>query len=178
MADWKNLMQRSWLRHYPPGVAAEIDPARYPSLVAMFEESFRSYATRTACICMGKGLTYSELDDTSRAFAAWVQNIGLSRGARVGIMLPNVLQYPVAIIAILRAGYTVVNINPLYKPRELEWQLNDSGAEAVIVLENFAAALQEALPLTSVNEDLLAGRKLAPAEEDFHAAGGLLRWDG
>ncbi len=143
-------MKRPWLQHYPPGVPAEIDPARYPSLVTMFEESFSVYAKREACVCMGTRLTYSELDDTSRRLAAWLQGLGLARGARVAIMMPNVLQYPVALIAILRAGYAVVNLNPLYKPRELEWQLNDSGAEAVMVLENFAAALQEALPLTRV----------------------------
>src|SRR5262249_2650316 len=128
-------MERLWLRQYPPGVPAEIDPSRYPSLVAMFEEGFRTFATREACICMGKSLTYGELDQASRALAAWLQNRGLTRGARVAIMMPNVMQYPVAIAGILRAGCTVVNVNPLYKPRELEFQLNDSGAEAIIVLE-------------------------------------------
>src|SRR5215470_16463760 len=118
-------MERIWLRHYPPGVPADIDVTRYPSLVAMFEESFKKHADRDACVCMGKTLTYRDLEETSRAFAAWLQARGLKRGARVAIMMPNVLQYPVAIAAILRAGYTVVNGNPLYKPNELAYQLND-----------------------------------------------------
>jgi len=149
-------MERLWLRHYPPGVPAEIDTSRYPSLVAMFEESFSTFAARDACICMGKSLTYDELDESSRAFAAWLQDRGLRQGARVAIMMPNVLQYPVAIAGILRAGCTVVNVNPLYKPRELEFQLTDSGAEAIIVLENFAAVLQQALPNTPVKHVVIA----------------------
>ena len=149
-------MQRPWLKHYPPGVPAEIDPSRYPSLVAMLEESFQAHAAKQACVCMGKTLTYAELDAASRAFAAWLQSKGLQRGARVAIMMPNVLQYPVAIAAILRAGLTGVNVNPLYKPRELEFQLKDSGAEAIIVLENFASVLQEALPHTDVKHVVVA----------------------
>ncbi|HXX08772.1 MAG TPA: long-chain-fatty-acid--CoA ligase [Pseudolabrys sp.] len=149
-------MERLWLRHYPPGVPAEIDPSRYRSLVAMFEEGFKAFADREACICMGKSLSYAELDEASRAFAAWLQGLGLKRGARVGIMMPNVLQYPVAIAGILRAGLTVVNVNPLYKPRELESQLSDAGAEAIIVLENFAAVLQQALPNTPVKHVVVA----------------------
>ena len=149
-------MERPWLRNYPPGVPAEIDPSRYLSLVAMFEESFQAHASKKACVCMGKTLTYAKLDQASRAFAAWLQNKGLQRGARVAIMMPNVLQYAVAIAGILRAGMTVVNVNPLYKPRELEFQLNDSGAEAIIVLENFASVLQEALPHTQVKYVVVA----------------------
>jgi len=149
-------MERPWLKHYPPGVPAEIDPSRYPSLVAMLEESFQAHAAKQACVCMGKTLTYAELDAASRAFAAWLQSKGLQRGARVAIMMPNVLQYPVAIAAILRAGLTGVNVNPLYKPRELEFQLKDSGAEAIIVLENFASVLQEALPHTDVKHVVVA----------------------
>jgi len=149
-------MERPWLRHYPPGVPAEINLARYPSLIAMFEESFKANAAREACVCMGKTLTYAELDRASRAFAAWLQSKGLQRGARVAIMMPNVLQYPVAIVGILRAGMTGVNVNPLYKPRELEFQLKDCGAEAIIVLENFAAVLQEALPHTAVKHVVIA----------------------
>jgi long-chain acyl-CoA synthetase len=149
-------MQRPWLKHYPPGVPAEIDPSRYPSLVAMLEESFQANAAKQACVCMGKTLTYAELEAASRAFAAWLQSKGLQRGARVAIMMPNVLQYPVAIAAILRAGLTGVNVNPLYKPRELEFQLKDSGAEAIIVLENFASVLQEALPQTQVKHVVVA----------------------
>jgi len=149
-------MERLWLRHYPPGVPVEIDPSRYSSLVAMFEEGFQTFADREACICMGKSLSYAELDEASRAFGAWLQSRGLKRGARVGIMMPNVLQYPVAIAGILRAGLTVVNVNPLYKPRELEFQLSDSGAEAIIVLENFAAVLEQALPNTPVKHVVVA----------------------
>src|SRR5215813_791314 len=151
-----SVMDRLWLRHYPPGVPAEIDSSRYPSLVAMFEEGFKAFADRDACVCMGKSLTYAELDETSRAFAAWLQSRGVKRGARVAIMMPNVLQYPVAIAAILRAGCTVVNVNPLYKPRELEFQLADSGAEAIIVLENFASVLEQALPRTPVKHVVVA----------------------
>jgi len=149
-------MERPWLKHYPPGVPAEIDPSRYPSLVTMLEESFQANAAKQACVCMGKTMTYAELDAASRAFAAWLQSKGLQRGARVAIMMPNVLQYPVAIAAILRAGLTGVNVNPLYKPRELEFQLKDSGAEAIIVLENFASVLQEALPRTDVKHVVIA----------------------
>jgi len=149
-------MERPWLKHYPPGVPAEIDPSRYPSLVAMLEESFLANAAKRACVCMGKTMTYAELDAASRAFAAWLQSKRLQRGTRVAIMMPNVLQYPVAIAAILRAGLIGVNVNPLYKPRELEFQLKDSGAEAIIVLENFASVLQEALPHTDVKHVVIA----------------------
>ena len=105
---------------------------------------------------MGKSLTYADVEEASRALAAWLQNLGLKRGARVAIMMPNVLQYPVAIAAILRAGCTVVNVNPLYKPRELEFQLTDAGAEAIIVLENFASVLQQALPNLQVKHVVIA----------------------
>ncbi|MGH6663745.1 MAG: long-chain-fatty-acid--CoA ligase [Pseudolabrys sp.] len=149
-------MDRPWLRNYPPGVPAEIDPTRYSSLVAMFEESFRTHAANGACECMGRTLSYAELDAVSRVLAAWLLSKGLVRGARVALMMPNVLQYPVAIAAVLRAGLTVVNVNPLYKPRELEFQLNDSGAEAVFVLENFASVLQQALPQTKVKHVVVA----------------------
>jgi long-chain acyl-CoA synthetase len=149
-------MERPWLRHYPPGVPAAIDAARYPSLVAMFEESFRTYAARAACACMGTTLTYGALDAASRAFAAWLQSRGIERGARVALMMPNVLQYPIAIVGTLRAGCTVVNVNPLYKARELEFQLNDAGAEVIVVLENFAAVVQEALPRTQVKHVVIA----------------------
>ena len=149
-------MNRPWLQHYPPGVAAEIDTTLYPSLVAMFEESFQAHRGKDAFAFMGKTLTYGELDEASQAFAAWLQSKGLKRGDRVAIMMPNVLQYPVAITAILRAGFTVVNVNPLYTPRELEHQLNDAGAEAIVVLENFAHVLQAALPHTKVKHVVIA----------------------
>ncbi len=149
-------MGRPWLRQYPPGVPADIDPSRYASLVAMFEESFQAHARKTACVCMGKSLSYAKLDRASRDFAAWLQSKDLPRGTRVAIMMPNVLQYAVAIAGILRAGMTVVNVNPLYKPRELEFQLKDSGAEVIIVLENFASVLQEALPATDIKHVVVA----------------------
>jgi len=149
-------MERPWLRHYPPGVPAEIDVTVYPSLVAMFEESFQANRDKDAFIGLGHAMTYGEVDEASRAFAAWLQSKGLKHGARVAIMMPNVLQYPVAIVGILRAGLTVVNVNPLYKPRELEHQLNDAGAEAIVVLENFAHVLQDALPHTKVKHVVVA----------------------
>jgi len=147
---------RPWLRSYPTGVAAEIDTAKYPSLVAMLEESFASFRDRPAFVCMDKALSYGELDATSRALAAWLQRLGLQRGARVAVMMPNVLQYPIAIAATLRGGFTAVNVNPLYKPRELEFQLTDAGAEAIIVLENFAHVLEDALPRTPVKHVIIA----------------------
>ena len=149
-------MERIWLKHYPPGVSAEVDPSRYVSLVAMLEESFAKYRGRTAFICMDKGLTYGETDEMSRAFGAWLQSRGLAKGARVAIMMPNVLQYPVSICAVLRAGFTVVNTNPLYTARELETQLKDAGAEAIIVLENFAHVLQQAIGKTSIKHVVVA----------------------
>jgi long-chain acyl-CoA synthetase len=149
-------MERPWLRHYPPGVPADIDPLRYSSLVAMFEESFQAHRGKDAFICMGKALTYADLDRSSRAFAAWLQSKGLQRGARVAIMLPNVLQNPVALTGVLRAGMAVVNVNPLYTPRELEFQLKDSGAEAIIVLENFAHNLVQAIERTNVKHVIVA----------------------
>jgi long-chain acyl-CoA synthetase len=143
-------MDRIWLKHYPPGVPADIDPRQYQSLVALLEESFAKFADRKAFICMDKAITYRELDEASAALAAYLQSKGLAKGARVAVMMPNVLQYPVATTAVLRAGYSVVNVNPLYTPRELEHQLRDSGAEAIIVLENFATTVQQVLPHTSV----------------------------
>ena len=149
-------MERPWLRHYPPGVPTEIDPSKYPSLVAMFDESFQAHRTKDALVCMGKTMTYADLDQSSRAFAAWLQSKGLARGARVAIMLPNVLQNPIAMAGILRAGMTVVNVNPLYTPRELEHQLNDSGAEAIVVLENFAHTLAQVVAHTKVKHVVVA----------------------
>jgi len=149
-------MDRPWLRNYPPGVPATIDPSRYSSLVAMFEESFQAHRAKHAFICMGKTLTYAEIDDCSKAFAAWLQSKGLKRGTRVAIMLPNVLQNPVAMIGTLRAGMTVVNVNPLYTPRELEFQLKDSGAEAIVVLENFAHTFAQVIARTAVKHVVVA----------------------
>jgi len=149
-------MDKIWLKSYPPGVPAEIDPDQYRSLVQLLEESFVKYAQRNAYVCMDKFLTYGELDQYSHRAAAWLQSRGMQKGARVAIMMPNVLQYPIAIAAILRAGYTVVNVNPLYTPRELEHQLTDAGCEAIIVLENFAHTVQEVLPRTKVKHIVVA----------------------
>lgn len=149
-------MDKIWLKHYPAGVPSEIDVTQYRSLSHLFDEAFQQYAERNAFVCMDKFLTYGEVDALSQKFGAWLQSLGLSKGARVAIMMPNVLQYPVAIAAILRAGYTVVNVNPLYTARELEHQLKDSGAEAIIVLENFAATLEQAIAKTSVKHVVLA----------------------
>src|SRR5262245_17720224 len=136
-------MDRIWLKSYPPGVPADVDPGQYKSLVELFDAGVRQYADRPAFTNMGKTLSYAELDARSRAFGAWLQAKGLAKGARVAIMMPNCLQYPVAMFGTLRAGCTVVNVNPLYTPRELEHQLKDSGAEVIVILENFGRVLQE-----------------------------------
>lgn len=144
-------MDKVWLESYPEGVPAEIDLHAYVSLVDIFDESVRLFGPRTAYICMGKALTYAELDRLSRDFAAWLQGVaGARKGDRVALMMPNVLQYPVCLFGALRAGCTVVNCNPLYTPRELEHQLCDSGAEVIVVLENFAHVLQEVVSRTSI----------------------------
>ena len=149
-------MDKIWLKSYPPGVPAEIDPTRYSSVAELLEEAFREHRNKPAFVCMGKGISYGELDALSRKLAAWFQSKGLARGARIAIMMPNVLQYPVAIAAILRAGYVVVNVNPLYTPRELEHQLKDSGAEAIVLLENFAVTLQAVVRNTAVKHVVVA----------------------
>ncbi|QGZ40109.1 long-chain acyl-CoA synthetase [Pseudoduganella flava] len=149
-------MDKIWLKSYPPGVPAEIDPNQYRSLVHLLEEAFQKYANRNAFVCMDKFITYGELDAYSKRIGAWLQSRGMKKGARVALMMPNVLQYPIAIAAVLRAGYTVVNVNPLYTPRELEHQLADSGAEAIIILENFATTLEQVLPRTPVKHIIVA----------------------
>ena len=143
-------MDRFWLGQYPDGVPADINVDQYPSLIEMFEESFVKFADRNAAICMDKAITYGELDEMSAAIGAYLQSKGLAKGSRVAIMMPNVLQNPITGTAALRAGYTVVNVNPLYTPRELEHQLNDSGAETIVVLENFAVTLEKVLPRTNI----------------------------
>uniref|UniRef100_Q07QX8 Long-chain-fatty-acid--CoA ligase n=1 Tax=Rhodopseudomonas palustris (strain BisA53) TaxID=316055 RepID=Q07QX8_RHOP5 len=149
-------MERIWLKHYPPGVPADIDPAQYPSLVDLFEESFAKFRDRKAFICMDKAITYGELDQMSAAFGAYLQSKGLKKGARVAVMMPNILQNPVATTAVLRAGFAVVNVNPLYTPRELEHQLKDSGAEAIVVLENFASTVEQVVAKTQVKHIVVA----------------------
>src|SRR3954464_3811538 len=148
-------MERIWLKQYPAGVPADIDINQYSSLVELLEESFAKFSERKAFICMDKSISYRELDELSAALGAWLQSKGLAKGARVALMMPNVLQYPVATTAVLRAGYAVVNVNPLYTPRELEHQLKDSGAEAIVVLENFATTVQQVLPKTAVKHVII-----------------------
>src|SRR6195952_493043 len=143
-------MERIWLKKYPAGVPADIDLTQYTSLVALLEESFVKFRDRKAFICMDKSISYRELDEMSLALGAYLQSKGLAKGARIALMMPNVLQYPVATAAVLRAGYAVVNVNPLYTPRELEHQLKDSGAEAIIVLENFATTVQQVMARTAI----------------------------
>jgi len=136
-------MEKIWLKHYPAGVPAELKTDLYPSLVALLEESFRKHRDLPAFKFMGKTVTFGLVDDLSRALAAYLQSLGLERGDRIALMMPNVPQYPVALAAVLRAGYVVVNVNPLYTPRELEHQLKDSGSKAIVILENFAGVLQQ-----------------------------------
>ena len=146
-------MSKPWLQSYPPGVPAEIDSTRYASIAQMADESFSKFAERTAYVQMGRQLSYGELDAKSKAFAGWLQHKAkLQRGDRVAIMMPNVLQYPIALFGVLRAGGTVVNTNPLYTARELEHQLKDSGAEVIVILENFAHVLQEVIQHTKVRQ--------------------------
>ena len=146
---------RPWLNAYPAGVPADIDATAYASLVGLMEASFAKYADRTAYSYLGKSFTYAQTDQQSRALATYLQSRGLSRGDRVAIMMPNVPQYPIAVAAILRAGFVVVNVNPLYTPRELEHQLKDSGAKAIVIIENFAATLEQCLANTPVKHIVL-----------------------
>ncbi len=150
-------MDRIWLNSYPAGVPADIDVAQYPSVVALLDEAFEKYRDLPAYVCMGAALTYGEIDDLSEAFAAWLQSQGLKPGDRVALMMPNVLQYPVAMAAALRAGLIVVNVNPLYTARELAHQLQDSGARAIVILENFAATLENALAGSAVERIVVTG---------------------
>ena len=147
---------RVWLSSYPEGVPADIDPGQYSSLVGLMDDSFARYAERTAYSFMGKDISYRRTDEESQALAAYLQSLGLSKGDRVAVMMPNVPQYPVAVAAILRAGYVVVNVNPLYTARELEHQLKDSGARAIVIIENFAATLEKCIAQTPVQHVVLA----------------------
>jgi len=149
-------MERIWLKQYPAGVPADIDATQYSSLVELLEESFAKFSDRKAFICMDKSISYRDLDQLSLTLAAYLQGMGLPKGARIALMMPNVLQHPVSTAAVLRAGYAVVNVNPLYTPRELEHQLTDSGAEAIIVLENFAITVQQVLARTAVKHVIVA----------------------
>ena len=143
-------MEKVWLKSYPPGVPAEIDLKQYKSLGDLFEQSCEKFRDRPAYYNLGKTISFGELERMSRAFGAWLQSKGLPKGARIAIMMPNCLQFPICAFGALRAGYIVTNVNPLYTPRELELQLKDSGAEAIVVLENFAHVLQEVRARTQV----------------------------
>jgi long-chain acyl-CoA synthetase len=148
-------VDRSWLKQYPPGVPADIDPDRYASLRDLFDEACASHRHLPAFTNMGATLSYAQLEALSRAFAAWLQQkSGLVRGDRVALMMPNILQYPVAMFGVLRAGMVVVNTNPLYTPRELEHQLKDAGAKVIVIVENFAHVLQQVLPRTELKHVL------------------------
>jgi long-chain acyl-CoA synthetase len=151
-------LDRNWLNQYPPGVPADIDADAYPSLKEAIEEAFVTYRQLPAFTNMGATLTYAQLDELSRAFGAWLQHkSGLVRGDRVALMMPNILQYPIALFGALRAGMVVVNTNPLYTPRELEHQLTDSGAKAIVIVENFVHVLQQVLPRTDLKNVLVTG---------------------
>ena len=151
-----NANDRPWLSAYPAGVPADIDASQYASLVQLVEESFQKHAAKPAYSFMGKEVSYGQTDSLSKAFAAYLQGLGLAKGDRVAIMMPNVPQYPVAVAAILRAGFVVVNVNPLYTPRELEHQLKDSGAKAIVILENFASVLQQVIDNVPTKKVVLA----------------------
>jgi long-chain acyl-CoA synthetase len=149
-------MDKIWLKSYPPGVPAEINPETFQSLTQLLEDSFKKNAASPFSVCMDRWMTYKEVDDLSAALGAWLQSLGLEPGARVAIMLPNLPQFSVTMAAILRAGYICVNVNPLYTPRELEHQLRDSGATTIVILENFATTLTEVIAKTPIKQVVLA----------------------
>ncbi len=149
------MTDRIWLSSYPPGVPADVDVGKYGSVTEMVDESLKKFADRTAYSFMGKDQSYRQIDSLSQAFATYLQSLGLAKGDRVAVMMPNVLQYPIAVIAILRAGFTLVNVNPLYTARELEHQLKDSGSKAIVILENFASVLEKCLAATPVKHIVL-----------------------
>ncbi|MDW8846361.1 long-chain-fatty-acid--CoA ligase FadD [Erwinia sp. MMLR14_017] len=160
-------MNKVWLNRYPADVPAEISADRYTSLIDLFEQAVKRYAEQPAFINMGQAMTYQKLEERSRAFAAYLQQgLGLKKGDRVALMMPNLLQYPIALFGILRAGMVVVNVNPLYTPRELEHQLNDSGASAIVIVSNFAHTLEKVVAKTQVKHVILTrlGDQLAPAK--------------
>ncbi len=156
-----------WLDRYPDDVPAEIDADRYASLVDLFEQAVQRYGDKTAFINMGQNMSFSQLEQRSRAFAAWLQQgLGLQQGDRVALMMPNLLQYPIALFGVLRAGMVVVNVNPLYTPREVEHQLNDSGARAIVIVSNFAHTLEKVVARTAVKHVMLTrpGDQLSPVK--------------
>lgn len=158
-------LNKVWLKRYPADVPAEISADRYTSLVDLFEQAAKRYADQPAFLNMGQKMSYRQLEEKSRAFAAYLQQqLGLKAGDRVALMMPNLLQYPVALFGVLRAGMVVVNVNPLYTPRELQHQLNDSGASAIVIVSNFAHTLEKVVAKTAVRHVILTrmGDQLAP----------------
>ena len=151
----ESVVERFWLEHYPPGVPADIDVNEYASVREVFEEACRAFSTRPSFSCMGRSISFGDLDALSATFGAWLQGIGCGRGTRVALMMPNILQYPICLFGTLRAGCTVVNVNPLYTARELEHQLVDSGAEVIVVVENFANTLQQVVGRTKVRQTVV-----------------------
>jgi len=149
-------LNKVWLNRYPADVPAEINPDKYQSLIDMFEQAVSRHADKPAFINMGQTMTFQKLEERSRAFAAYLQHgLGLKKGDRVALMMPNLLQYPVALFGVLRAGMVVVNVNPLYTPRELEHQLVDSGASAIVIVSNFAHTLEKVVSKTPVKHVIL-----------------------
>jgi long-chain acyl-CoA synthetase len=161
------IVEKTWLKNYDPRVPADIDPDRYSSIVDIFEQSIEKYSANVSYINMGKSITFAELDELSRDFAAYLQHSGLKKGDAVAIMMPNLIQYPVALFGILRAGMTVVNVNPLYTPRELQHQLTDSNAKAIVIVENFACTLSEVINDTALETVLITsvGDMLSPLKK-------------
>ena len=146
---------KPWIHNYPAGVPEAVDTGQYGSIVDLLEESFAKHRDKDAYVLMGKTMTFGQLDEASRNFGAYLQGLGLQKGDRVAIMMPNVLQNPVAIFGVLRAGLTVVNTNPLYTARELKHQLNDSGAKAIIIVANFAHTLAEVIDDTGIEHTIV-----------------------
>ncbi|MBB5202941.1 long-chain acyl-CoA synthetase [Inhella inkyongensis] len=149
-------MDKTWLKHYSPGVPAEIDAGRYGNLIDLIETAFKNHATKPAYKMMGASKSFAQIDEASKALAAYLQSLGLAPGDRVALMMPNVFQYPVAMAAVLRAGFVAVNVNPLYTPRELEHQLKDSGAKAIVIVENFLPTLKEVFDKVPTQHVVLA----------------------
>ncbi|MEM7240878.1 MAG: long-chain-fatty-acid--CoA ligase [Pseudomonadota bacterium] len=150
-------MDRIWLKNYPKGMPADVDVDQYSSVVHLLEDSFEKYRDETAYVMMDKSMTYGDIDRLSRDLGAYLQSLGLKKGDRVAIMMPNVMQYPITVAAVMRAGFVAVNVNPLYTPRELEHQLNDSGSKAIIIIENFANTLEQVIAKTDVKDVIVTG---------------------
>lgn len=161
-----DVLKKVWLNRYPAGVPAEINPDRYQSLVELFEHSVRRYADQPAFVNMGEVMTFRKLEERSGHLRPIYNKARAEKGDRVALMMPNLLQYPVALFGILRAGMIVVNVNPLYTPRELEHQLNDSGASAIVIVSNFAHTLEKVVDKTSVQHVILTrmGDQLSTAK--------------